>query len=76
MVEPTTHAYTVRLTGDDSGDWRLPLWKTHVTANRAVQVWGDWLLTLRGGLSANGNPDNTAEVDSSANKLITRHSDT
>lgn len=51
-MEPTTRAYTVRLTGDASGGWRLPLWKTHVTANRAVQVWGDWLLTLRGGLPA------------------------
>jgi len=51
-MEPTTRAYTVRLTGDDTTDWRAKLWKTHCTANRTVQVWGDWLLTLRGGLPA------------------------
>ena len=51
-MEPTTRAYTVRLTGDDEGDWRKQLWSTHVTANHAVKVWGEWLLTLRGGLPA------------------------
>jgi hypothetical protein len=55
----TTRAYTIKLTGSETSDttndtpeWRRLLWKTHVTANRGVQVWGDWLLTLRGGLPA------------------------
>lgn len=53
----TTRAYTIKLTapsetGDNDQSWRELLWKTHVTANRGVQVWGDWLLTLRGGLPA------------------------
>ncbi len=46
----TTRAYTAKLSGN--GQWRDLLWRTHVTANRATQVWGDWLLTLRGGLPA------------------------
>lgn len=56
--EPTTRAYTLKLTGE--GDWRESLWKTHVTVNRGVQVWGDWLLTLRGGVPpslADGFPE-------------------
>lgn len=46
----TTRAYTLKLSGND--DWRKSLWTTHVTVNRGVQVWGDWLLSLRGGLPA------------------------
>lgn len=49
-VEPTTRAYTLKLTGE--GDWRQTAWNTHVIANCGAQAWGDWLLTLRGGLSA------------------------
>ncbi|MCA9050750.1 MAG: hypothetical protein KDA89_18555, partial [Planctomycetaceae bacterium] len=53
----TTRAYTIKLAGpsglgETNSDCRELLWKTHVTANRGVQVWGDWLLTLRGGLPA------------------------
>ncbi len=51
-MEPTTRAYTVRLTGDTESDWRQQLWATHLTANHAVKFWGEWLLTLRGGLHA------------------------
>ena len=46
----TTRAYTLKLSGD--GNWRELLWKTHVVVNRGAHVWGDWLLTLRGGLPA------------------------
>lgn len=58
MAEPTTRAYTLNLSGE--GDWRSALWQTHVAVNRGAQVWGDWLLTLRGGLPASladGHPD-------------------
>src|SRR5262245_52309903 len=47
---PTTRAYTLKLSGTD--DWRRLLWTTHVTVNRGARAWGDWLLTLRGGLPA------------------------
>lgn len=49
-ISTTTRAYTLKLAGD--GDWRELLWKTHVVVNRGAQAWGDWLLTLRGGLPA------------------------
>lgn len=48
----TTRAYTLRLTTSSDATWRNTLWRTHATVNRGVQVWGDWLLTLRGGLPA------------------------
>ena len=47
-IESTTRAYTLKLSGSDN--WRNLLWETHVTVNRGAQVWGDWLLTLRGAL--------------------------
>lgn len=48
----TTRAYTLRLSGPEESNWRDLLWNTHCAVNRGVQVWGDWLLTLRGGLPA------------------------
>lgn len=57
-IEPTTRAYTVKLVGD--GDWRRFLWSTHAAVNRGVWIWGEWLLTLRGGLPASladGHPE-------------------
>ncbi len=51
---PTTQrAYTLRLRGADGNDgsWRDALWATHEAVNKGAQVFGDWLLTLRGGLS-------------------------
>lgn len=51
MAHTTTRAYTIKLTGDSN--WRELVWKTHIAVNRSAQVWGDWLLTLRGGLPAN-----------------------
>lgn len=49
-IPTTTRAYTLTLSGE--GNWRQLLWTTHVAVNRAAWVWGDWLLTLRGGLPA------------------------
>lgn len=50
---PTTQrAYTLRLRGIDPMDssWRDALWATHEAVNKGAKVFGDWLLTLRGGL--------------------------
>ncbi|NPV60719.1 MAG: type V CRISPR-associated protein Cas12b [Actinobacteria bacterium] len=45
-------AYTLRLAGasPDNDSWREFLWKTHVAVNAGAKVFGDWLLTMRGGL--------------------------
>lgn len=51
---PTTQrAYTLRLRGVDPNDqsWRDALWATHEAVNRGAKVFGEWLLTLRGGLN-------------------------
>jgi len=54
QVKPpvTQRAYTLRLRGADSNDqsWRDALWQTHEAVNRGAKAFGDWLLTLRGGL--------------------------
>lgn len=54
-IEPITtqRAYTLRLRGVDPQDtcWRDALWATHEAINKGANVFGDWLLTLRGGLS-------------------------
>ena len=50
---PTTQrAYTLRLRSGDTDDnsWRDSLWATHEAVNKGAKVFGDWLLTLRGGL--------------------------
>jgi IS605 OrfB family transposase len=51
-VPVTQRAYTLRLRGVDKNDssWRERLWKTHEAVNKGAQAFGDWLLTLRGGL--------------------------
>jgi hypothetical protein len=56
----TQRAYTLRLRrgpGEcpacQKGDcdcWSGALWATHEAVNRGAKVFGDWLLTLRGGL--------------------------
>lgn len=56
----TQRAYTLRLRRgpgkcpacqmDDCDCWRDALWATHQAVNRGAKVFGDWLLTLRGGL--------------------------
>jgi len=50
---PTTQrAYTLRLRGANPDDttWRDALWATHEAVNKGAKAFGDWLLTLRGGL--------------------------
>jgi IS605 OrfB family transposase len=51
-IPTTQRAYTLRLRGatkeDDS--WRDALWATHDAVNKGAKAFGDWLLTLRGGL--------------------------
>jgi len=52
---PTTQrAYTLRLGGLRREDlaWNDALWTTHDAVNGGARVFGDWLLTMRGGLSA------------------------
>ncbi len=51
-IPTTQRAYTVLLRGADPGDksWRDALWATHEAVNKGAKVFGDWLLTLRGGL--------------------------
>jgi len=48
----TQRAYTLRLRGTDPSDssWREALWRTHEAVNKGAKVFGDWLLTLSGGL--------------------------
>jgi len=55
-VKTTQRAYTLRLTGVRKADgtidetWRENLWRTHEAVNKGAKAFGDWLLTLRGGL--------------------------
>lgn len=61
-VPLTQRAYTLRLRRapgkcwregcgqDDCGCWRDALWATHEAVNKGARAFGDWLLTLRGGL--------------------------
>ncbi len=55
--ETTQRAYTLKLRGPDGHDrsWKQNLWKTHVAVNAGVKIFGDWLLTLRGGLIPEDN---------------------
>ncbi len=48
----TVRAYTLRLRGSDPSDisWRDALWQTHEAVNNGAKAFGNWLLTLRGGL--------------------------
>jgi len=48
----TQRAYTLRLAGTNPRDhtWRDGLWKTHEAVNLGAKAFGDWLLTMRGGL--------------------------
>lgn len=63
-MEPTQRAYKLRLSGlnKDDNSWREKLWETHKAINKGAQVFGDWLLTMKGGLSyelASQEKDNT-----------------
>ncbi len=83
-IEPVTtqRAYTLRLRGTDPADdsWRDALWATHEAINRGAKVFGDWLLTLRGGLSheladakvatGKGKPDREPTAEERRNRRI------
>lgn len=51
-IPTTQRAYTLRLRGADRDDnsWHDALWATHEAVNKGAKAFGDWLLTLRGGL--------------------------
>src|ERR1017187_4468582 len=53
MSTKTQRAYTLRLSGDATNRELVPdlLWRTHEAVNRGVRTFGDWLLTLRGGMT-------------------------
>ena len=51
VISPTPRAYTVRLSVHQEAAPAEALWNTHLTVNLGAQAWGEWLLTLRGGLS-------------------------
>lgn len=48
-AKTTQRAYTLRIDSSEPS-WRDALWDTHSAINQGVKVFGDWLLTLRGGL--------------------------
>lgn len=63
---PTTQrAYTLRLRGHTKGDpsWREPIWQTHLAVNAGARAFGDWLLTLRGGLDPSLAEPSASEKD-------------
>ncbi|MCI0351635.1 MAG: type V CRISPR-associated protein Cas12b, partial [Acidobacteriales bacterium] len=51
-IPTTQRAYTLRLRGANKEDqsWREALWATHEAVNQGAKAFGDWLLTLRGGI--------------------------
>ncbi len=80
---PTTQrAYTLRLHVADLCDtsWRDALWATHEAINKGAKVFGDWLLTLRGGLDyrlanakvtvGKGKPDRDPTQEERRNRRI------
>ncbi len=86
QAEPpvTQRAYTLRLQGTNPNDqsWRDALWQTHEGVNKGAKAFGDWLLTLRGGLdhtladtkakSGKGKPDRdpAAEERKAARRIL------
>lgn len=49
--DATQRAYTLKLKGPrDDSSWKKVLWKTHETVNAGAKAFGDFWLTLRGGL--------------------------
>ncbi len=80
-VVTTQRAYTLRLRGVDRNDnsWRDALWATHEAINMGAKVFGEWLLTLRGGLSheladalvsVKGKPDRAPTSDEQRDRRI------
>jgi hypothetical protein len=67
----TQRAYTLRLKGAQKDDtsWRCALWQTHEAVNEGARVFGNWLLTLRGGLD-HTLADAPAEGDRKAQRIL------
>lgn len=62
---PTTQrAYTLRLRGApaDKHAWRDALWATHEAVNKGARIFGDWILTLRGGIDHRLANDKAARI--------------
>ena len=78
----TQRAYTLRLRGVDPQDksWRDALWATHEAINHGAKAFGEWLLTLRGGLEhtladeplkvGKGKPDQAPTTDERRNRRV------
>lgn len=78
----TQRAYTLRLQGREGAgeSWRDALWTTHQVANAGAKAFGDWLLTLRGGLcrtfaeglggSIEGPPSDTVAAERRARRTL------
>ena len=60
-MKTTKRAYTMRLNGT-TDDWQDALWETHETINCGVKLFGEWLLTFRGGVSPDLQYENLAEL--------------
>lgn len=82
LTLPTTQrAYTLRLRGINASDrsWLDALWATHEVVNKGAKVFGNWLLTLRGGLNhtledtrvkTKGKPDRDPTPEERKNRRI------
>lgn len=81
-VSVTQRAYTLRLRGATPQDqaWYENLWRTHEAVNEGAKAFGDWLLTLRGGLDhtladatvpqGKGKPDRQPTADERRDRRI------
>jgi len=72
---PTQRAYTLRLKSAAQGDksWAEKLWDTHEIVNKGARAFGDWLLTLRGGIShklENLNDKETGEEGKKRRRIL------
>lgn len=78
QIPTTQRAYTIRLRGEDPKDqtWREYLWRTHEAVNKGTKIFGDWLLTMRGGLDhslAKGKTEEETKAAGDKTNLIDRH---
>ena len=69
-MKTTKRAYTMRLNGT-TDDWQDALWETHETINCGVKLFGEWLLTFRGGVSPDLQYENLAELKTEEKIMIT-----
>lgn len=59
----TQCAYTLQLTSISPEDqsWRNTIWKTHEAVNYGIKQFGEWPLTLRGGITPTLNHRDTGD---------------